>query len=317
MMRTESPIFLVGSVRSGTTLLGDMLEHHPEVALPGEFELAVDFLGPACEEPELAAYHTWLETNRHFRGHRLEIDPKLAYRDLVASLLEQMRRSSRGPERPQLGVSVHRRFGCLHSLFPGARFIHLVRDPRDVAASLIEQGWAGNHFTGARQWREVEEEWERSAPAIPPERRIELRFEDLVADAPAALARLCAFIGVPYREEMLRYPEDSTYGPVDPRIAGRWRRVLSARAIRLAEAGAGDLLARRGYEPSGLPRWPLDRGAAHLLDLHCRLVRLRFRLRRYGVGLWLRRRAAMALGLAGWRRRILLEEHEIANRHVK
>src|SRR3990172_7920488 len=120
--RSESPIFLVGSVRSGTTLLGDMLEHHPEIAFPGEFELAVDFMGPDGEIPDLAAYHAWLRVDRHFRWHGLGIDPALDYRGLVASLLVQMSKSSRGPDRPHLGVSLHRRFRCLHALWPDARF---------------------------------------------------------------------------------------------------------------------------------------------------------------------------------------------------
>ncbi len=90
MDRIESPIFLVGSVRSGTTLLGDMLDHHPDVAFPGEFELAVDFMGPNGEIPDLAEYHAWLEVDRHFLGHGLQIDPSLDYPQLVRSLLGQM-----------------------------------------------------------------------------------------------------------------------------------------------------------------------------------------------------------------------------------
>ena len=315
--RAPSPIFLVGSVRSGTTLLGDMLEHHPEIAFPGEFELAVDFMGPDGQLPDLAAYHAWLRVDRHFLWHRLEIDPTLDYRALVASLLVQMRKSSRGPDRAHLGVSVHRRFRCLLELWPQARFIHLLRDPRDVAASIIEQGWAGNHFTAAGQWRAIEEEWERASLAIPDARRIDVRFEELVSDTRGTLERICAFVGVPYREEMLRYPEDSTYSSIDPGIAARWRRSLPPRAVRLAEAGAGPMLEQRGYQPSGLAAYRIGPACERLLSLHCRLARLRFRIRRYGLGLWLRRRAATALGLERWRQRILLEEHEITNRYVK
>ena len=317
MESIESPLFLVGSLRSGTTLLGLMLEHHPEIAFPGEFELAVDFMESAGELPDLAAYHAWLRVNRHFLGHHLEIDPALGYRELVASLLVQMRRSSRGPDRPHLGVAVHRRFGCLVQLWPRARFVHLVRDPRDVSVSIIEQGWAGNHFTGARQWRETEEDWERASAAIPADRRIDVRFEDLAVDPRGTLARICGFIGVPYNERMLSYPEGSTYGEVDPGVAGRWRRTLSPRDVCLAEAGAGELLERRGYPPSRPTRWRAGWASERLLDLHCRITRLRFRIRRYGLGLWLRRRVAMALGLEEWRRRILLEEHEITNRYLK
>jgi hypothetical protein len=293
-----------------------MLEHHPEIAFPGEFELVVEFRGPNGEFPDLGEYHEWLRVNRHFSGHRLEIDPTLGFRDLADDLLFQMRKSSRGPQRPQLGVSVHRHFTGLAQLWPGARYIHLLRDPRDVSASMMEQGWAGNLYTGARQWREIEQEWDRALPSIPAERRIEVRFEELTANPHATLERICAFVGVPYSERMLSYPEDTTYGPLDPHVAERWRQSYSPWAVRLAEAGASDMLERRGYAPSG-PRWRPGRATRALLELHCRLSRLRFRLRRYGVGLWLRRQLATALGLEAWRRRIQLEEHEITNRYLK
>ena len=77
------------------------------------------------------------------------------------------------------------------------------------------------------------------------------------------------------------------------------------------------MLERRGYAPSGLPLWRPGPVSERVLALHCRMATFRFRIRRYGLGLWLRRRAAMAIGRVEWRRRILLEEHEITNRHLK
>jgi hypothetical protein len=316
MQRIESPIFVVGSVRSGSTLLGDMLGHHPDIAFPGEFEWAVEF-GSADETPDLAAYHDWLAMNRHFLWLRLEIDPSLDYSDLVASLLVQMKAGCKDAKKSQLGVTVHRGFERLVELWPRGRFVHLVRDGRDVATSIVEQGWAGNHFTGARQWRDTEEEWERTSARIPPDRRIDVRFEDLVTDPRDTLARICAFVALPYSEEMMSYPRDSTYGEVDRALAQRWRRTQRPFAVRLAEAGAGDMLERRGYESSGLSRWTIGPALARLLGLHCGGARLRRRIQRYGLGLWLQRRAAAALGLEGWRRRIVLREHEITNRLLK
>ena len=86
---------------------------------------------------------------------------------------------------------------------------------------------------------------------------------------------------------------------------------------RLSEAGAGYMLEKRGYERSGFPPATIGPGATRLLEVHCRLERLRDRIRRYGLSLWVQRRTAMALGLEGWRRRVLLQEHEITNRSLK
>ena len=272
-----------------------MLSHHPDIAFPGEFEFGVDRVEPDGSLPEISTFHDWLRTDRHFLWHRLEIDPTLDYPSLVRSFLFQMKQEGEGSKKAHVGVSVHRNFDHLPSLWPEARFIHLLRDPRDVGASIMVEGWAGNHYTGARQWRETEESWDRLRERISSDRWIEISFENLAADPRGTLSRICEFIGVPYREEMMSYPDDTTYGPVDARVQERWRRGQSPREIQLAEAGAGDMLERRGYRWSDHPRLSIGSLKRRLLELHCRLVRLHWRLKRYGIRLWIERRLAQAL----------------------
>ena len=100
---------------------------------------------------------------------------------------------------------MHRGFEHLPSLWPRARFVHLLRDPRDVAASIVVEGWAGNAFEGAEQWRATEEAWDRLRDRIRPQDWIEVRFEDLARDPLGTLTGICEFVGLPYREEMMRY----------------------------------------------------------------------------------------------------------------
>jgi hypothetical protein len=313
----ENPIFLVASVRSGTTLLAVMLDHHPEIAFPGEFEFSVDLLEAGGELPNMESFHAWLRVNRHFLWHGLEIDPSLDYPELVRSFLFQMKQAGNGGAKQHVGVSVHRSFEHLPDLWPEGRYIHLLRDPRDVGASIMVEGWAGNHFTGARQWRETEESWERLKARIPPERWIEIRFENLASDTHSTLSRVCDFIGVPYRGEMMTYPENSTYSAVNPGIRERWRRKQTPREVQLSEAGAGEMLEQRGYEWSGEPRLSVGLTRTRLIELHCRLVRLRWRLKRYGFRLWIERRLAQALAIQAWQDSVELREHEITNRYLK
>jgi len=309
--------FLVGATRSGTTMLGLMLDHHPDVSFPGEFEFAVDLMPGAGAFPELPLYYDWLSMNRHYRRHRPAIDPALTYPELVRSFLLQMKRAAGGEGKHWVGAAVHRHFDRVHALWPEARFVHLARDPRDVIRSWLELGWSGEAWTAAHVWRDLELLWDQVRARIPPERVFEVRFEDLVGRTHEVLAPLCAFLSVPYSDFMLGYPEDTTYATVDPSQIGKWRHALSPREQRLVEGVLGDLLVERGYAPSGLP--PLHVGALAGRGLRLRdwASRLRSRLQLFGFRIWLADQVAKLLRLEGWRRRLELRRQAIVNSLLK
>src|SRR5690606_30898833 len=104
-----------------------------------------------------------------------------------------------------VGATVHRHFDRLLWLWPDARFIHLVRDPRDVARSCIGMGWAGNVWTGVERWVTAEQLWDRLRHRLTEARMLEVRYEDLLAAPDRVLARTCAFVGVDYAPAMLTY----------------------------------------------------------------------------------------------------------------
>jgi hypothetical protein len=80
-------------------------------------------------------------------------------------------------------------------LWPDARFIYLLRDGRDVARSQVEFGLAGNVWAAASVWRRAERDWRLLCAKVPPQRRIELRYEELARDPERELTRICAFLG--------------------------------------------------------------------------------------------------------------------------
>jgi hypothetical protein len=279
----EQPLFLVGSERSGTTLLRLMLDHHPRIAFLFEFEYSVRFI-PDEGWPDLHEYHAFLESIYFSEETNMIIDKSLDYPHLIDSFLRQKRERD---GKPLVGATVHYDFDRLLRIWPDARFIHLVRDGRDVARSIIEMGWAGNMYTAVDRWIDAEQLWSRVSQVVPSSRRIELQFEALVSEPEATLTKLCEFIGVSYDPAMLDYTKSTKFDPPSTKSIGQWKRKLSPKEVCLAEARIGTMLADRGYESSGYPPLTVTPLMARWLRIQDRWYRAMFRRRRYGIGLFL------------------------------
>jgi hypothetical protein len=290
--------FMIGAQRSGSTLLRLMLDHHPLVSCLGEFNLAFMALNGDGSEPDRASYHERLADLREYRYAGFAIPTDLEPRDAVPALFEAMRRQD-GKMKPIVGATIHFRYREALRYWPNARFIHLVRDPRDVAPSVVAMGWAATCYHGAELWEESEREVEDLARIVHPDRFERLRFEDLVCHPERELSRLCRLLGVEYDPLMLTYPQDSTYPPPDPSAAARWTARAPARDVREIEARVGARLGTHGYEASELP--PLRIGALHRfgLAMRNRCGRFRWRWRTYGPRPLLAHAIARRLGLAG------------------
>jgi len=297
----ETPIFLIGAERSGTTLLRLMLDGHGKITWSHEFEYAVDLLSDAGHWPDLAQYYDWLETHRIFLANQFVIDRRLDYHDLVTSFLQQQRDRH---SKPIVGATVHRHFGRLLKLWPKAKLIYLLRDGRDVARSNIGMGWAGNVWTGSQRWLEAETEWQRIKSDLPCEQWIELHYEDLIQHPELELSRLCDFVGVAYEPQMMSYVERTSYSYPDPTRVQQWQEKLSDRQIRLLEARIAPVLDQRGYRLSGLPPLEVSPRLKTYLRLQSWASRATFRLRRYGVRLFVADFLARKLKLTAWQKRV-------------
>lgn len=309
----EEPFFLVGSERSGTTLLRLMLAHHQHIECAPEFEFLVEEMPDGSGWPPLESYYEWLATNRIFVPYRFRIDRALDYPALMKSFLAQYGART---QKPIQGATCHKHFDRLLRIWPRARFVHLLRDGRDVARSCIGMGWAGNVWHGVERWIAAEELWVSLVPVVPATQRIELHYEDLIRAPEQALSRVCAFLGTDFDPAMLDYSRDSSYERPDPSLIGQWRKKLRPEELALLEARIGPMLRARGYEESGVPAAQVGAWRRFTLALDDRLGRFRFRRERYGLGHVLSARLARTLGLKGWSRKLLLEQNEIDDRHL-
>ncbi|MEO0530272.1 MAG: sulfotransferase [Planctomycetota bacterium] len=309
-----APTFLVGSVRSGTTLLRLMLDHHPELAFHFEFEHAVDRVSDDGRMPPIADYHAYLRQDRIFNLSGLQIDESLDYRQLVDSLLHQHRQRD---GKRFAGATVHHGFEKLRYLWPNAKYVHLVRDGRDVARSCIAMGWAGNMYCGVNRWIEAELAWERLAPRLRPEQKLELRYEDLVRESDQVLAEVCEFIGVEFDPAMYDYAKTSTYELPDAKLLSQWKRKLSEQEVQLAEARIADMMVERGYELSGFPAIEVGPAEANRLRWHDWWSRAKFRRNRYGTTLFATDFLARRLGIGPLAHACKRRTDAIDNEHIR
>jgi hypothetical protein len=247
----ERLVFVVGSPRSGTTFTGSALG-----SLPGFVDLDE-------VQPWKAAIPSLIDR------------PVAEVAQRCRAILERVRllglaRGLRGVEQtPETSFVL----AAALAAYPGSVAVHVVRDGRDVVSSLLERGWLSAGRTGAddaklafgphaRFWVEPGREaeftsvsdatrcawaWRRyvTAASSVPERTVELRYEDVVADPFEAARPVADRLGVP--------PHDvaAALGRAHDRSLGRWRRDLSADQLADVEQEAGETLVAHGYALSG------------------------------------------------------------------
>lgn len=308
------PVFLVGSERSGTTLLRLMLDHHPQIAFHFESEYLVAPLRGREDWPNVDDYAAMLELDRTFQAWPFTIDRSLSYPQIARSFLEQRRQQA---GKPIVGATVHTDFNQLPRIWPEARYIHIVRDGRDVARSAVTMGWAGHPYEGAERWIEAEQAWRRFRDTLQHSQYMDVRYEDLISNATHILTQLCAFIGVPFDEAMFNYAKTSTYSLPDPSLVFQWKGKMSQRDIQILEARIGDMLECLGYELSGYPRITLSDAERRAIHWTSRWRRMKFRMKRYGPLLYLADFAARRLGLERVRRPVIKRMNIIDEANVK
>ncbi len=290
-------VFIVGCPRSGTTLLRHILMAHPQIAVTPEshwipfwFEERRGLTPDGMVTPELI--NLLLE---HPRFARLRIGREqlaglmgnghpLSYSAFVTGILDLYGKRKHKPLVGDKTPQYVRRMPTLHSLWPGARFIHLVRDGRDIWLSIANWSktprtrlaalstWKDDPVSTAALWWEWNVRLGReSGKSLGPELYYEVRYECLVADPQEESSALCAFLSVPYDEAMLRFHEGHTrsdltssgrgnwfpWRPVVPGLRD-WRTQMSSEDVERFEAIAGDLLDGLGY-PRAFPRLPPER----------------------------------------------------------
>lgn len=266
----SSPVVLLGVSRSGTTLLKEMLDHHSELAIPSESYFISQLWDRhgASPDPEqfesdigrLPRVREWGVTPADVR-ERLPAQPTFAEAIQAVYRAYADRRGKRrfGDKTP----AYMQRLDVLERAFPGALYLHLLRDGRDAALSFVAMrrrprfNWARPRGVGAfaAQWRREVDGARRFGREQAAGRYRELRYEDLIAEPQASLREACEFLGLEFEPAMLDYRRSEAQLVDHPRLAEpptpgarRWRDQMAPGEAERFEAIAGELLAELGYE---------------------------------------------------------------------
>ena len=287
-------LFIVGCPRSGTTLLQRMLDAHPRIAIIDEthwfvtwYEKRYGVTPEGFVLPELVSRLLGKKKQSAiFRDVDLQIRPEdlydlvgpgreILFPDFVSVLFnrygEAQGKSLVGTKNPDYV----RKLRTLHSLWPQAKFIHIIRDGRDVGLSIMSQRrakgearkkpggrlatWDEDPVTTAALWWEWHVRLGREAgSALDPELYYEICYEAMVARPGAECGALCAFLDVPYDKAMLRFNEGRERGdaagldakhawrPITPGLRD-WGSQMPREDVERFEAAAGGLLDELGY----------------------------------------------------------------------
>ena len=296
-IRFDDIVFVFGALRSGTTVFRLMLDAHPDIANPGEMDFLFDAL---VEDPSSQGGWRYdeelLRNDRIFRASGLELRSELYGLDQLNGFFDQLRANFPGVV---LSINVHRNAARMMEVLPGARIIHLLRDPRDVARSSIAMGWAGTLYHGVGHWLATEQEWETAVASFQPQDVLTLTYESLFADTEERLKEVCGFCQLPYDPAMLTYHETSTYAAPDPSLVRQWKRKCDPEEIALLEARANTMMSARGYELAG-PVRTISSAQKLRLNAANKMTVWRKGAQVYGVRDYWFEKVSRRLGMRGW-----------------
>lgn len=247
----DRPLFITGCVRSGTTLTRNLLRRVPDFICPEEthfFRWSEPFRTPHSYQPHRNS--ALLRKHREMDGVPEEVFQALLVEsrdkvELQRGYITAFARAKglKGPYR-WFDKTPQNFFGAalIAQEMPNARFLHLVRNPLNVVASLVlgRQVKVTDIHGACNYWIEAVQFMTTVAVAYP-ERVLTVRYEDLVVDVPGVMARILDHAGVA--------APPGLYSAADVhRERNLWRRALVDGLAEVVVERCGDLARRHGYD---------------------------------------------------------------------
>jgi hypothetical protein len=275
-------VFLMYENRSGSTFLASRLDLHPEIAVTIETEAFADLLetGSALrDETDVERvvgtffgddkFGEWNVGRDALRAGLAALDKPASFETILRCVLDLHFDGADAPYYLVKGTRLTHHIARLRKEVPAARYLHIIRDPRGVFGSQKQS--IGSYTARAMNEDPYDAAWRWAANAARVDRvagpdLLEVRYEDLIADYDRTMETVRAFVEDPSlaaiapagemdgEAYLAKIPEDQRHlhrnlvrKPRSDRIEA-WREELSDVEIALTQAGAGAMLAAKGYE---------------------------------------------------------------------
>ena len=254
---SNRPIFVVGTMRSGSTLFRLILDAHPNIAISEETGF-MGGLAAAKQIPNWARGRNWFE---RLGFSEQEFDVRL--REFYAGMFERYARSQ-GKDRWGEKTPFHSaHIEQMATIFPDAVFVAIVRHPGAVAQSLVEKF----HYEASdavTYWTSTNKEILRRGIELADDRFALLRYEDLVEHPEETLRELVDFLDEPWSDDLLRHNDvqaargtprisagsTRTRDAISTQLAHRWADSMADGMRQMLESTAAPLARFFGYEPT-------------------------------------------------------------------
>ena len=246
------PIFIVGSPRSGTTLLRWIIDAHPHI------------MCPPCETSLFERYYTIFNGflwERQYSKLPLNRDTLIEwFRDHFDSLFIRLHRVSHKPRICEKTPAHVKYLDLITEVYPQAKIIHIIRNGENVASSLQKVGFAPSGITGlirnSLTWKISVEKGRGHGKKLPRENYLEIRYEDLINDPRLTLRLICEFVEEEFHKRMLEFhiPENNSWGlslrPMAPPSSIKpEQHALNPLQRLIFHPIAGKLMRELGYYP--------------------------------------------------------------------
>jgi hypothetical protein len=251
---------IVGVGRSGTSLLMTALDSHPMLALPPETQFVWRHVA-RWPRATLAQTRTRLATETNFARLEFDLDEffapftsgrevfsnACAYRRIFELWAERTGTSRIGDKSPK-NIEY---LPLIKRIFPAAKVIHLIRDPRDVFLSRTKAKWSAgrSRLAQALAYRAQFDMARRIGPRLFGESYLEVHYEEILSSPHAELGRICSLLGVPFDRKMLDREKSArthvfreeiewkqaVLGPLLTENRDKWRKELSSGDVAFIE----------------------------------------------------------------------------------